>query len=360
MLEHTFSCNTPASECRVSVGSGIADRMISTLRESNTGLIVAGSGFLNSWNIAFESIEKSLPEVQVARVEDGEGLKTFDSYIDLIKVMRSCRLDRGSSIAYFGGGTLGDLAGFCASTYMRGIGLIAFPTTLLAMVDSSLGGKNGIDLADGKNAVGTFYNPSIVMMDTDYLTKGLEHQKQGIAEMAKYGFIRDASIIDDLLSFSNYTALTRYPALPDLIFKCVRIKMDIVSTDPHEKSGKRELLNFGHTVGHAIERASRYRIPHGTAVMWGMKIESQLTFSIFGIKDIASDLIDDIAKRFNIEQISLGENMQQKLMDAIRYDKKVRSGNITVQVLDGLGSCRNLVLPVDKYLEALGKWLKEN
>ena len=160
-------------------------------------------------------------------MEDGEGLKTFDSYIDLIKVMRSCRLDRGSSIAYFGGGTLGDLTGFCASTYMRGIGLLAFPTTLLAMIDSSLGGKNGIDLADGKNAVGTFYNPSMVMMDTAFLQKGAEHQKQGIAEMAKYGFIRDVSIIDDLLSFSDYTALTRYHALPDLIFKCARIKMDI-------------------------------------------------------------------------------------------------------------------------------------
>ncbi|MCL4444512.1 MAG: hypothetical protein M1464_02540, partial [Candidatus Thermoplasmatota archaeon] len=125
MLEHTFSCNTPASKCRLLVGNGIAGRMISAIKENNTGLIVAGSGFLNSWNIEFENIEKSLPEIQVARVEDGEGLKTFDSYIDLIKVMRSCRLDRGSSIAYFGGGTLGDLTGFCASTYMRGIGLLA-------------------------------------------------------------------------------------------------------------------------------------------------------------------------------------------------------------------------------------------
>lgn len=360
MLEHTFSCNTPASKCRLLVGNGIAGRMISAIKENNTGLIVAGSGFLNSWNIEFENIEKSLPEIQVARVEDGEGLKTFDSYIDLIKVMRSCRLDRGSSIAYFGGGTLGDLTGFCASTYMRGIGLLAFPTTLLAMIDSSLGGKNGIDLSDGKNAVGTFYNPGMVMMDTAFLEKGQEHQKQGIAEMAKYGFIRDASIVDDLLSFSDYTALTRYPALPDLIFKCARIKMDIVSADPQEKSGERELLNFGHTVGHAIERASGYTIPHGTAVMWGMRIESQLTFRMFGIKDIASDRIDEIAKRFNIDQISIGEDMHRKLMDAIKYDKKVRSGNITVQVLDGPGSCRNLALPVDEYLEGLGKWLKEN
>lgn len=360
MLEYTFSFNNAASECRLLIGHGIADRMISALEESNTRLIVAGSGFLNSWNTALESIVESLPEVQIALVEDGEGLKTFDSYMDMIEAMRSCRLDRGSSIAYFGGGTLGDLTGFCASTYMRGIGLIAFPTTLLAMVDSSLGGKNGIDLADGKNAVGTFYNPSLVMMDSVFLEKGSDHQKQGIAEMAKYGFIQDASIIDDLLSFSGYTALTGYPALPDLIFKCARIKMDIVSSDPQEKSGKRELLNFGHSIGHAIEKASGYTVPHGTAVMWGMKIESQLMFRILGVKDIASDRIDEIARRFNIDQISISEEMHQKLMDAIKYDKKVRSGNITVQVLDGPGSCRNLVLPVDKYLEALGKWLKEN
>jgi|YelNatPaOPRAMG01_1025707.scaffolds.fasta_scaffold00161_46 3-dehydroquinate synthase len=360
MLEHTFSCNTPASECRLLVGHGIADRMISALKESNTGLIIAGSGFLKSWNSTFMKLEESLPEARIARVEDGEGLKTFSSYIDMIKVMRSCRLDRGSSIAYFGGGTLGDLTGFCASTYMRGIGFLAFPTTLLAMVDSSLGGKNGIDLTDGKNAVGTFYNPNVVIMDTVFLGKGSEYQKQGIAEIAKYGFIMDSSIIDDLMSFSDYTALTRYPALPDLIFKCARIKMDIVSKDPQEKSGERELLNFGHSVAHAIERASEYTVPHGTAVMWGMKIESQIMSRMLGVKDIASDRIDDIAKRFNIDRISIGEDMHQKLMDAIKYDKKVRSGNITVQVLDGPGTCRNLVLPVDKYLEVLGKWLKEN
>jgi 3-dehydroquinate synthase len=360
MLEQTFSCSIPAAECRIVVGRDIQGIMVSAIEKSKTGLIVAGAGLLDSWENFFQEIEKSLPNVKVARVNDGEGLKTFDSYIDLIKVMRTCRLDRGSSIAYFGGGTVGDLTGFCASTYMRGIGLIAFPTTLLAMVDSSIGGKNGIDLSDGKNAVGTFYNPNIVVADTVFLEKGIEYQKQGIAEIVKYGFINDYSIINSLQSFSDYRALTKSPLLPDIVFKCAQIKMNIVSNDPEERSGGRELLNFGHTVGHAIEMASGYMIPHGTAVMRGMQIESQIASEMLGMKDVVSELAGDLAERFNIKQISIEHGMKQNLLDAIKYDKKVRSGKITVQVVDRPGSCRNVVVGVDKYLEALNKWLKEN
>ncbi len=360
MLEHTFFWSMPASECRIVVGSGITDTIVSSISESKTGLIVVGSGFLESWKTTFDKIEGRLPAVRIAEVEDGEGLKTIDSYSDLIRVMRSCRLDRDSAIAYFGGGTLGDLSGFCASTYLRGVRLLAFPTTLLAMVDSSLGGKNGIDLPDGKNALGTFYNPSTVIMDVDFLKKGIEHQSQGIAEIVKYGLISDPTILDVLLSFKDMQSMVESQETADLIYKCAMIKMDIVSKDPYEISGEREFLNFGHTVGHAIEKASGYRLPHGTAVMRGMQIESKVLSKILGKKDTVSGLVADVSRRYKIPDIEIGKEMHQSLIDAIRFDKKIRSGRISVQAVDKPGSCKNVSLPLEKYLEVLETWLKEN
>ncbi|EQD39432.1 3-dehydroquinate synthase [mine drainage metagenome] len=125
-------------------------------------------------------------------------------------------------------------------------------------------------------------------------------------------------------------------------------------------SGEREFLNFGHTVGHAIERASGYRIPHGTAVMRGMQIESKVLSKILGKEDAVSGLVADVSRRFSIPEIQIEEEMHQSLIDAIRFDKKIRSGKISVQAVDKPGSCRNVSLPLEKYLEVLDTWLKEN
>lgn len=198
-------------------------------------------------------------------VEFGEKSKNAGNYISLLNFLAEKGLDRSDIVVALGGGVVGDLAGFAAATYMRGITLAQLPTTLLASVDSSVGGKTAIDLKAGKNLAGAFYQPSLVLCDY----KTLESLSQevfgdGCAEIIKYGMITDAGLLDMLKKPLR-------PQLEEIIARCVSIKRDIVMLDERD-TGSRRLLNFGHTIGHALESISGYRISHGNAVSAGMVI----------------------------------------------------------------------------------------
>ena len=207
-------------------------------------------------------------------IKHGERSKNAANYLKIINALAESGFTRSDTVIAFGGGVIGDLAGFAASTYMRGITLIQVPTTLLAAVDSSVGGKTAIDLNAGKNLCGTFYQPSAVYINTGFLkTLPVKEIKNGLGEVIKYAFLSDTVTEKDI---GNVNAA--------LICKCLEIKRDIVEKDEKE-SGERALLNFGHTVGHAIEKLSDYKLSHGACIMKGMVYAVEISRRIYGLSD---------------------------------------------------------------------------
>jgi len=227
------------------------------------------------------SFKENRRKLEVLELPDGEHRKTLPQLEKLASKLVKRGADRRSVILAFGGGVVGDVAGFLASIFMRGIPVVQIPTTLLAQVDSAIGGKTGVNLASGKNLVGTFHQPLAVLADPDVLATLPEREyRSGLFEAMKYGVIRNPAIFD--LMESNRDALLRREGtmLETLIRECVRVKADVVSADERE-SGERRILNFGHTLGHALEAETGYRqFLHGEAVGWGMIAATMIGISM--------------------------------------------------------------------------------
>lgn len=223
-----------------------------------------------------EALAAALPDAVLIALPDGETHKNLDTMARLYSQLVSAGLDRGSVIVALGGGVIGDMAGFAAATYMRGVRLVQIPTTLLAMVDSSVGGKVGVDLPQGKNLVGAFKQPDMVLIDPDALaTLPTREYRSGLAEVIKHGLLADAFILEKVTA-----ALAGEPLdMPSLIERAVQVKIDIVQADPYEQ-GVRAHLNLGHTFAHAIEQASGYAIPHGEAVAVGLAAALRLSYRL--------------------------------------------------------------------------------
>jgi 3-dehydroquinate synthase len=218
-----------------------------------------------------KSFSKAGRKVEIIQMPDGERSKTLSQLERLASKLVSRGADRRSVILALGGGVVGDVAGFLASVFMRGIPVVQIPTTLLAQVDSAIGGKTGVNLRSGKNLLGTFYQPLAVLADPDVLATLPEREyRSGLFEAMKYGVIRNPAIFE--LMESNRDALLRRDGalLEALITECIRVKADVVSADERE-GGERRILNFGHTIGHALEAETDYQqFLHGEAVGWGM------------------------------------------------------------------------------------------
>ncbi|AYZ74230.1 3-dehydroquinate synthase [Fusobacterium necrophorum] len=203
-------------------------------------------------------------------IESGELSKNINTYYKIIRFLSSINVDRHSLIVTFGGGMVGDLGGFVASTYMRGVDYIQIPTTLLSMVDASIGSKTAINTEDGKNLIGTFYNPRGVFIDFKFLKTLPEKEfRNGIAEIIKSAIIKDRELFDLIISKNIYEE-----GMMDIIIRSINIKKKVVENDFKELS-ERQLLNFGHTIGHAIEKISDFSIPHGYAISTGMAMISK-------------------------------------------------------------------------------------
>jgi 3-dehydroquinate synthase len=218
-----------------------------------------------------KSFSKAGRKVEIIQMPDGERSKTLSQLEKLASNLVNRGADRRSVILALGGGVVGDVAGFLASIFMRGIPVVQIPTTLLAQVDSAIGGKTGVNLKSGKNLLGTFYQPLAVLADPDVLATLPEREYcSGLFEAMKYGVIRNPAIFE-LMETNRDALLHRDGALLEaLITECIRIKADVVSTDERE-SGERRILNFGHTIGHALEAETDYKqFLHGEAVGWGM------------------------------------------------------------------------------------------
>lgn len=258
----------------------------------------------------------------------GEASKNLAIVAAVYDWMLERGVERGDIVLAFGGGVVGDLAGFVASTVLRGIALVQLPTTVLAMVDSSIGGKTGVDHTAGKNLIGTFYQPRLVLSDTSLLnTLSFDERQTGWAEAIKHGVIADAELFNDLAAAAIQLKRGAEPVTSDLIRRAAAIKVVTVSGDEREQ-GARILLNYGHTTGHALERWSNYTIRHGEGVAMGMGVAASIAHRM-GMCD-AELLLRQAAvlEAFGLPTRLPADVDPEALMDAMRSDKKVRQQRI--------------------------------
>ena len=268
----------------------------------------------------------------------GEQSKTAETYFALLNALAENGLTRADCIVALGGGVTGDLAGFAAATYQRGIAYVQMPTTLLAAVDSSVGGKTAIDLPAGKNLAGAFYQPRLVLCDDDTLnTLPDEVFTDGCAEVIKYGVIWSEALFETLKQPIK-------PQIEDVIAQCVSIKRDVVEQDEFD-TGLRGILNFGHTIGHAVEKCSNFGVSHGRAVAIGMALITKAAY-LAGIceKDCAEEVYG-ILKQYGLPTQT--EYPADALLSAMRSDKKRAGSSITLVLPEKIGQCRLEKLPVE-------------
>jgi len=264
----------------------------------------------------------------VESIPDGERAKSLTTVSRLLDRMVKLNLTRQSTVIAFGGGVVGDVAGFVASIYMRGISVVQIPTTLLAQVDSSIGGKTGVNHRAAKNLIGTFHQPRLVLSDPLVLeTLPDREYASGLYEALKYGVIRDPALFEE---FERNTSMLRNrdpEAVERLVARCAAIKADVVMSDEKE-SGLRRILNFGHTVGHGLEAAARYqRIKHGEAVGYGMVAAARIGRALDKIENHDVRRIENAIA--SIGRLPLLNGVRSKdVLGAIQHDKKVRDGAI--------------------------------
>lgn len=278
-------------------------------------------------------------EVVEILIPDGEEYKNLASIEEIFAGMLKARLDRKSVVVALGGGVVGDVAGFAASTYMRGIDFVQVPTTLLAQVDSSVGGKTGVNHPLGKNMIGSFWQPRLVWIDTSTL-KTLPRREflSGLAEVIKYGVIWDEEFFRFLEA--NVDAILEHDqkSLERIISKSCEIKAEVVSKDERE-SGLRAILNFGHTIGHAVETATGYtRYLHGEAVAIGMCAEARLAQQVGILEDMETERIKAVVDRYGLPSSLPKDIMLDEVISFMQLDKKAVSGDLKFVLPERIGA----------------------
>jgi len=266
----------------------------------------------------------------------GEKSKTLKQAGAICEQMIAAGLDRQSFVIGLGGGMVSDISGFVAAIYHRGIPHVQIPTTLLAMVDSSIGGKTAVNAADGKNLIGVFHHPSLVIDDLDVLkTLPRRELSQGFAEVIKHAVIADAKMFKQLQSWKENDPL----ALQQLVLRNVKIKSEIVAKDERDLTGKRALLNFGHTVSHGIERAGNYRkFLHGEALSLGIVAACAISIKRAGLPPRQRDAVIDLLRRFDLPTCLPKNFPRNKIVSAVKFDKKFQNGKIRFVVTPKIGA----------------------
>ncbi len=341
-----------ASPYEVHVGRGVRARLAG---------IVSGSGARAAVIVhqppladAAEQVRAELSaagiDAHLVEVPDAEEGKTLGVAGFCWEVCGTVGLTRGDVVVALGGGAVTDLAGFVAATWMRGVRVVHVPTTLLAMVDAAVGGKTGINTAAGKNLVGAFHEPSAVLVDLSTLdTLPVAELVAGSAEIVKIGFIADPVILE-LIERDPAAALD--PAgdvLPELVRRSVQVKADVVAADLRE-SDLREILNYGHTLGHAVERREAYRWRHGSAVSVGLVFAAELARAAGRLDDATADRHRAVLASIGLP-VTYEAGVLPELVETMRGDKKSRAGLLRFVVLDGLAKPGRLEGPEPALLE---------
>lgn len=297
-------------------------RRCAVITDSNVGKKFAAAALKSLAASGFEPVLITVPAG-----EKSKSMAVVEKCHDQLAVHR---LERESFIVALGGGVVGDLAGFVAATYLRGIPFIQVPTTLLAQVDSSVGGKTGVNLRAGKNLVGAFYQPQLVLCDLDTLkTLPQREYVSGLAEVIKYGIICDAVLFAQLERSLPKLLKRDVSILRDVVARCCEIKADVVGQDETE-SGLRAILNFGHTIGHALENSSGYgKFLHGEAIAIGQVAAAKLSHKILGLPSGEVERIENLLVRAALPvKTKLNSRQREKLFTAMKLDKKVSAGEI--------------------------------
>jgi 3-dehydroquinate synthase len=316
---------------RVVVGSGLlmgAGARIRSVSKASRCALVTDSivGPLYAEMVRL-SLEEAGFEVVVITVPSGESSKSLAQVAFVCDAMIEAGLDRSALLVALGGGVVGDLAGFVAAIYYRGIPFVQIPTTIVAQVDSSIGGKTGVNAPGGKNLLGAFHQPILVLADVSTLTTLPEREfNEGFAEVIKHAAIRDPRMLDCL------------DDLPALIARNVAIKAAIVTEDEYETKGQRALLNFGHTIGHGIEAAAGYgRFLHGEAISLGLVAACRLSVQKSGLPSADADRLFSMLDRFRLPRKLPTDISTDDILHALRKDKKFHAGAVRFVLLRRLG-----------------------
>lgn len=316
---------------QVKIGKGIlstAGKELEALSLDGKALIITDDNVAALYlKKAEESLKASGFEVMSLVLAHGEETKSAESLIKILNHAAENAMSRSDTFVALGGGVIGDLCGFAAAIYMRGANFVQLPTTLLAAVDSSVGGKTAIDLPCGKNLAGAFYQPKLVLCDTDtFDTLPDEEISNGMAEVIKYGMFCDAQFLDILCSES--------PDIEETVARCVKIKAGVVRADEFD-TGERMFLNFGHTVAHAVENLSNYTIPHGSAVAIGMAAITKAAVAMSKCENEVFEILIHLLKKYNLpSECPYGID---EVFEVTLKDKKNAHGKITLVLPTGKG-----------------------
>ncbi|MBQ7817668.1 MAG: 3-dehydroquinate synthase [Oscillospiraceae bacterium] len=335
---------TASKEYDVKIGSGLLTSLgieLASICKVGTAAIISDS---NVWPLYGEAATAALESAGYRVVNyvfpAGEARKNGATYLSILNFLAQNHITRSDCIVALGGGVVGDISGFAAATFQRGIAYIQVPTTLLAAVDSSVGGKTAIDLEAGKNLAGAFYQPRLVLCDTDLLrTLPADIFRDGCAEIIKYGILYDemlfSTLMNDGLNFDRESVIAR----------CVELKRDVVSRDEFD-TGERQKLNLGHTIGHAVEASSNFTVSHGQAVAIGMAIVASAAAK-YGIcsADTQTQILSILAK---YQLPSTTNHTARQLFETALSDKKRLGGSVTLVLPERIGSCILRSTPVEE------------
>lgn len=286
-------------------------------------------------------LREKLPELtdfDLIEVPNGEENKTIDFCIGIWRTLLDFEADRNAILINLGGGVVTDMGSFAASTFKRGIDFLQIPTTLLSQVDASVGGKTGIDMDDVKNIIGTFAQPQAVIISTEFFkTLSDREMTSGFAEVIKHGIIADAAFFEEIIQLENARAVTE-----EHIYRSVEIKNHVVTEDPFEK-GLRKTLNYGHTIGHAIESWSlsneKNSLLHGEAIAIGMICEAYLATQLVELSEKELTVITETFVKY-YGKYNIRPDIENELLNIMKQDKKNQSGKISFSLPDKIGNCK--------------------
>lgn len=348
----------PGVEYPIRIAPGLLDSLGEQLRERGLRgslALVQDSGVADTYGVrARQALEQADYQVTPLVVPAGEASKSLACLGTLWDAFAGAALDRGSAVVALGGGMVGDLAGFAAATYLRGIAFVQIPTTLLAQVDASVGGKTAIDLEAGKNLVGAFHQPRLVLIDLDTLNTLPDREfRAGLAEVIKYGVIWDAEFFRYLEA--NRTAILHHQpdVLAELIARCCEIKAEVVGQDERE-SGLRAILNYGHTIGHAVESVAGYgAYLHGEAIAIGMVAAGWLSERMSGFSSAQADAVRHLITEYGLPTRAEAALPEEALMAAMIRDKKSRGGELRFVLARSIGEVEMCPVPAELAQDAL-------
>jgi 3-dehydroquinate synthase len=327
----------------VVVGANALAGLRDLLAERGLG---TGSVYVSSapvWRHLSRRLDRGLPAARTPLlIPDGERAKTLATTARIYDGLMKRRCDRSAVVVAVGGGVVGDIAGFAAATFLRGLRVVQVPTTVLAQVDSAIGGKVGVNLPAGKNLVGAFHPPSLVVCDPTVLASLARREfRAGLYEVVKYGMIASRPLFDRVASHLDQIFDREVPLLTDVIADCCRIKADVVGRDERE-GGLRRILNFGHTIGHALEAVSDYRrFRHGEAVAYGMLAAARLSVDRGSLTADDEQCLADVIRRLGpLPPVS--DLRIREALDVVALDKKVVAGRLNFVLAAGIGQTRTV------------------